>query len=85
MSKVAEVDSNDISTEEFGELKEMVDNALAQAIPESPPGMPDEEQYYLEIEIDQRRTTIFVTRSSIPDPVRPLIEFMGKLAEYEKR
>ena len=85
LAKVAEVDSGLIARGEAGRLRAMVDHALSQSIPEAGPGMPDEEQCYVEIEIAERRETILVGRSSIPGPVRPLIEYLEKLAEYEKR
>jgi len=85
LAKVAEVDSGQIPHGEAGRLQALVDDALSQSIPEAGPAMPDEEQYYVEIEIAERRQTILVARSSMPGPVRPLIEYLEKLAEYEKR
>jgi hypothetical protein len=85
LTKVVEVDSEQVSSDEVGRLRTMVDEALSQAIPESQPVLPDEEQYYIEIEIEHRRQSILVARSSVPGPVRPLVEYLEKLADYEKR
>jgi len=85
LAKVAEVDSERISPVESGRLQALVDDALAETFPHAGPALPDEEHYYVEIEIAERRRTIFVGRSTMPDPVRPLIEYLEKHAEYEKR
>ena len=85
VARVAEVDCGRIPEEEAGRLRTMVDRALAEAISEPRPALPDEEQYSVEIEIEHRRETILVARSSVPDPLRPLIEYLDRLAEYEKR
>jgi len=85
LAKVAEVDSERISRVEAGRLQALVDDALTQSIPPAGPALPDEEQCYVEIEIAERRRTLLVGRSSMPGPVRPLIEYLEKLAEYEKR
>ena len=85
LTKVAQVDSDQVPDDEAGRLQTMVDEALQQAIPEAQPALPDEEQYHIEIEIETRRETILVARSSVPGPLRPLIEYLEKLADYEKR
>ena len=85
LAKVAVVDTGQIPRGEAGRLRAMVDDALSQSLSEAGPAIPDEEQCYVEIEIAERRETILVGRSSIPGPVRPLIEYLEKLAEYEKR
>ena len=83
--KVAEVDSEFVSRDEVVQLEAMVGEALSEAVSAPGPGLPDEEQYFIEIELGQRRQTILVGRSSVPGPVRPLIEYMEKLAQHEKR
>jgi len=83
--KVAEVDSGQIGGDEVGRLETMVREALAEATPKTDPASPDEEQCFIEIEIHQRRETILVGRSSVPGAVRPLVEYLEKLAQYEKR
>jgi hypothetical protein len=85
LAKVAELEADDSASGEAGRLRALVDDALAQPLPESGPAMPDEEQIYVEIEIAQRRRTILVGRSSIPGPVRPLVEYLQEIAQYEKR
>ena len=85
LAKVAEVDAEQVSGRELDRLRTIVDAALAEAIPESQPALPDEEQYYIEIEIEERRQSILVARSSVPGPLRPLIDYLEKRAEYEKR
>jgi hypothetical protein len=85
LAKVAEVDTAQLPRSEAGRLQAMVEDALCQASCEPGPTMPDEEQCYVEIEIAEGRQTILVGRSSIPGPLRPLIEYLQTLAEYEKR
>ncbi len=85
LSRVAQVDSADVAGDEGDRLRAMVDEALSHGTSEPQPARPDEEQYYIEIEIESRRESILVARSSVPGPVRPLIEYLDKLAEYEKR
>lgn len=85
LAKVAEVDSGKLPGEELARLRRMVEAALAQAIPESPHALPDEELCYVEIEVEHHRQSILVGRSSIPGPLRPLIEYLEEIAEYEKR
>ncbi|MFH1267769.1 MAG: protealysin inhibitor emfourin [Planctomycetota bacterium] len=85
LAKVAEVDSEQVPGDEVDRLRTMVEQALAEAAGDSTPALPDEEQYCVEIEIHERRETLLVARSSVPGPVRPLIEYLEKLAEYEKR
>ncbi|OHB82454.1 MAG: hypothetical protein A2V98_19975, partial [Planctomycetes bacterium RBG_16_64_12] len=77
-------DSEQVPADEVDRLRTMVDEALSEAIPESPPAFPDEEQYHVEIEIEHRRETLLVARSAVPGPVRPLIEYLDRLAEYER-
>jgi len=83
--KVAEVDSGEVAGEEGGRLESMVREALAEAVPESTSAMPDDEQVYIEIEIEERRETILVGRSQVPGPMRPLVEFLEQRARHEKR
>jgi len=83
--KVAQVDSDQVPSDEVGALEAMVDQAFSEAVAEPQPALPDEEQYYIEIEIEDRRETILVGRSSVPGPMQPLIEYLEKLAEYETR
>ena len=83
--KVAEVDSGQVGGDEVGRLETMVHEALAEAAPEGNPASPDEEQCFIEIEIEHRRETILVARSGVPGAVRPLVEYLEKLAQYEKR
>ena len=83
--RVAQVDSDQVSGDEVHRLRAMVDEALSEAIPQSQPVLPDEEQYFIEIEIEDRRESILVGRSSVPGPMRPLVEYLETLAEYEKR
>ena len=85
VAKVAEVESARIPHDEADRLRALVDEALSHPAPEPGPGLPDEEQFYVEIEIERRRQTILVRRSDVPAPVRPLIDYLEQLAEYEKR
>jgi hypothetical protein len=85
LAKVAQVDSAQVAGDECDRLEAMVDQALSQGVCQDQPARPDEEQYYVEIEIESRRESILVARSSVPAAVRPLIEYLEELAEYEKR
>jgi hypothetical protein len=85
LAKVARVDSDQVPHDEAGRLQTMVDEALLEAIPGNQPALPDEEQYHIEIEVETRRETILVARSSIPGRLRPLIDYLEGLADYEKR
>ncbi|NQT17074.1 MAG: hypothetical protein HQ582_30230 [Planctomycetes bacterium] len=83
--RTVQVDSDQVPNDEAGRLQTMVDEAFRQAIPEAQPALPDEEQYHIEIEIETRRETILIARSSVPGPLRPLIEYLEQRADYEKR
>lgn len=85
LTKVAQVDSEEVPDDEAGRLQAMVDEAFQQAVPPSRPALPDEEQYHIEVEVEARRETILVARSAIPGPLRPLIEYLEERADYERR
>jgi hypothetical protein len=85
LAKVAEVDAAAIPGDERGRLRAMVDEALTQAPAGPPPAVPDDELYHIEIEIEHRHESILIGRSSIPSALRPLVEYLERLAEYEKR
>ncbi len=85
VAKVAEVESAKMPGAEAERLRSLVDDALAEPDPDPDPGMPDEEQFYVEIETEHRRRTILVRRSAVPLPLRPLIDYLQQRAEYEKR
>ena len=85
VARVAEGDSEQVAADELDRLRTMVAEALSEASPGPQPTRPDEEQCYVEIEIESRRESILVGRSSVPATLRPLIEYLEQIAQYEKR
>jgi hypothetical protein len=85
VSKVAEVDSAGLPAHEEERLRGMVDQALGAPVPPPETGMPDEEQYYIEIQTTEIQQTIIVTHSSVPPALNPLVHYLTSIARYEAR
>ncbi len=85
VAKVAEIDSAQVPPQERERLMPLVEQALSAASQRALSGRPDEEQYYIEIEVRRARHTILVSRSCVPDELRPLVDYLAAQARYEKR
>jgi len=89
MVKSIEVERKDLSDEEFGALKSMVDQAKFFDLPEPAPHtqhtMPDMEQYSISIESGGQTREMHLTKSTVPKELKPLIKYMAGKAKYEKR
>lgn len=86
LAKSIEIDCDKIPADEAKFLRSLLDQSGFFDLPEPVQrGMPDEEQYSVEVEAVGRLRKIYMNRSSVPDNLKPLIGYMVKCAKYEKR
>ncbi len=84
--KSIELDRNNLSDEEFGALKSLVEQSKFFDLPEpDPQTMPDMEQYSISVEAGGRSREMHLNQSTLPKELKPLIKHMAKKAKYEKR
>jgi hypothetical protein len=84
LTKVAEINSEQVSVKENELLSSLVEQSTFFDIPEPVQQVrPDEEQYTIAIESSGRSRMIHVGRSHLPDELKPLIEYVAKHAVYE--
>ncbi|UCD20232.1 MAG: hypothetical protein JSU64_03590, partial [candidate division WOR-3 bacterium] len=80
------ITNSEISGEDEDEINSMVNESEFFSIPEpSADTNPDEEQYFISIEMGGQTRNIYMARSKVPNELKPLISFLKKRAKYEKR
>ncbi len=86
LAKSIEIDCDEIPADEAKLLQSLLDQSGFFDLPEPVQRvMPDEEQYFVEVEAVGRSRRITMNRSSVPDSLKPLIKYVAKRAKYEKR
>jgi hypothetical protein len=86
LAKFIEIDCDKIPADEATFLHSLLDQSgffdLSEPVQR---GIPDEEQYSVEVEAGGHLRKMHMDRSSVPDNLKPLIRYMVKCAKYEKR
>lgn len=87
LKKSFDVDCDKIPVDEAKFLQSLVDQSgfFDQPEPDRRKVLPDEEQYVIRVEAAGRWRRLPMSRSSVPDNLKPLIEYIAKRAKYEKR
>lgn len=84
----ASIDSERLATQQAARLDKLVDEAEffelpTRLVPDI--AVPDAFQYDLEIRAAQRRHAIMVVDGSVPDRLRPLLDYLTTLAFRDKK
>jgi hypothetical protein len=86
LAKSVEIDCERLPPEEAAFFRSLVDQAGFFELPEPPQrSLPDEEQYSITVEATGRARHLYMSRSGVPAPLRPLVDYLIKRATYEKR
>ena len=86
LTKFLEIDSDKITPREAKSLKSLVDQSMFFNIEEPAHRiMPDEEQFFINIEANGRSRSIFMGKSELTDDLKPLVKYLIGRAKYEKR
>ena len=81
MTSSIEIDSDSLSTDEAEKLARLIDDSDFFEIGSEDVekgNLPDQFQYKLTIEKNGREQTLELTDSSIPDSLRPLIQYLSR-------
>lgn len=84
--KSLRLDFDELSADDRDLVRSLLDASHFFEIPEpAARALPDEEQYSITVDEQERSRTIVVNKSAAPEDLRSLIRYLAKRAAYEKR
>jgi len=86
LAKSADLETEAMTPEESAALRALVEKSdFFQMQQADRAVMPDSTQYQISIESKGRMNEIHLNHSGLPEALKPLVKFLAKLAQYEKR
>lgn len=82
-----DIDVNELSQEQAASLRELLDEADFFDLPEDlrRTPAPDEFSYSMTVEMGERRHSVRVSDTSMPEELRPLLKELNKLLRQKKK